>query len=98
MPAIVTLGNAAAVAAGTSALEPTRAADRRASLLTLQLSLDLFRPDPQGTLTADAVTTYRGRSTLVVGVEVRDETRRLVASLVATHLVSGSDARAHRAS
>lgn len=87
VPAIVTLGDAVALAAGASALDSMAQAGDGERPCTLQLSLDLFRPDTWGTLTADAVTTYRGHSTLVVDVEVRDAQRRLVASLVATQLV-----------
>jgi acyl-coenzyme A thioesterase PaaI-like protein len=87
VPAIVTLGDAAALAAGASALDSMAQTGDGERPRTLQLSLDLFRPDTRGTLTAEAVTTYRGHSTLVVDVQVRDAQRRLVASLVATQLV-----------
>jgi acyl-coenzyme A thioesterase PaaI-like protein len=87
VPAIVMLGDAAALAAGASALGSTDDRARGERPYTLQLSLDLFRPDAGGTLTAEAVTTYRGHSTLVVDVEVRDAQRRLVAALVATQMV-----------
>ena len=80
--AIITLGNAAAVAAGTSALDPASGH----LPLTTQVSVNLFREASRGTLTAEAATIYRGRSTLVVDVKVRDERQCLVATLVVTQL------------
>jgi len=86
-PAIVTLAHAAALAAGASVLgaRPGHALDH---LQTVQLSVDLFRPDSRGALVAEAEVTYRGRSTLVVAVRVHDADRRLVAALVATQLAT----------
>jgi acyl-coenzyme A thioesterase PaaI-like protein len=86
-PALVALGNAAALAAAASVLAPTGEVGPEGLPLTLQLSLDLFRPDSRGPLTADAEITYRGRATLVVDVRVRDAKRRLVAALVTTQLL-----------
>jgi acyl-coenzyme A thioesterase PaaI-like protein len=53
---------------------------------TLQVSADLFRDAAPGTLTAEAAITYRGRTTRVVGVTVRDERDRLVARVAVTQL------------
>src|SRR5262245_4494984 len=88
--AIITLGNAAAVAAGTSALDPPSSEHLP---LTTQVSVNLFREASRGTLTAEAATIYRGRSTLVVEVKVRDERQCLVATLVVTQLAPLSASR-----
>ena len=54
--------------------------------LTLQLSINLIRNADHGTLTAEAKIVHRGRTTLVVDVEVFDDQRRLIARLAATQL------------
>src|SRR5207302_5242566 len=54
--------------------------------LTLQLSVNLIRNADHGTLTAEAKIVHRGRTTLVVDVEVFDAQRRLIAKLAATQL------------
>jgi len=54
--------------------------------LTLQLSINLIRNADHGTLTAEAKIVHRGRTTLVVDVEVFDDQRRLIAKLAATQL------------
>lgn len=54
--------------------------------LTLQLSVNLIRNTNRGTLTAEAEIVHRGRTTIVVEVQVFDEGRRLIAKLVATLL------------
>jgi len=54
--------------------------------LTLQLSVNLIRNADGGTLTAEAKIVHRGRTTLVVDVEVFDDQRRLIAKLAATQL------------
>jgi acyl-coenzyme A thioesterase PaaI-like protein len=46
----------------------------------------LLRNTDRGTLTAEATIVHRGRTTLVVEVQVRDERARLIAKLVATLL------------
>ncbi len=84
--AIITLANAAASAAGTSALTPTASPASGVVPVTMQLSVNLFREASRGILTAEAETIYRGRSTLIVNVKVRDEQRSLVATLVVTQL------------
>jgi uncharacterized protein (TIGR00369 family) len=84
--AIITLANVAAAAAGTSALSPTALPASGVVPLTVQLSVNLFREASRGTLTAEAETIYRGRSTLIVDVKIRDEQQSLVATLVVTQL------------
>ena len=54
--------------------------------LTLQLSVNLIRNTDRGTLTAEAQIVHRGRTTLVVEVQVFDDRRRLIAKLSATQL------------
>ena len=54
--------------------------------LSLQLSVNLIRNTNRGTLTAEAEVTHRGRTILVVDVQVFDDDRALVAKLVATLL------------
>ena len=54
--------------------------------LTLQLSVNLIRNTDRGTLTAEAQIVHRGRTTLVVEVQVFDDRRRLIAKLAATQL------------
>jgi hypothetical protein len=93
--AVVQVASAAALAAGASALgRPAGSAAPR----LLSLSLDLFRPDPRGTLTADAALSYRGSRSLVVDVKVRDAEARLVAAIVVTQLDPRPRAAARRAS
>jgi hypothetical protein len=84
--AIITLANVAAAAAGTSALTPTAFPAPGVVPLTVQLSVNLFREASRGTLTAEAEIIYRGRSTLIVDVKVRDEQQSLVATLVVIQL------------
>jgi acyl-coenzyme A thioesterase PaaI-like protein len=90
--AIITLANAAAAAAGTSALTPVASPASGVVPVTMQLSVNLFREASRGILTAEAETIYRGRSTLIVDVKVRDEQRSLVATLVVTQLAPRSAA------
>jgi hypothetical protein len=83
--AVIMLGKAAAIAAASTApgqadLELDRAPR------ALELSVNLFRNAAAGVLTAEAETRFRGRSTVVVDVKVRDEHPGLVAALVVTQL------------
>jgi acyl-coenzyme A thioesterase PaaI-like protein len=88
-PAIIALAHTAALAAAASAL-----GSAVPPVQTTQLSVDLFHADARGPLVAEAELTYRGRTTLVVGVRVHDRDHRLVASLVATQLAPpDADAR-----
>jgi Thioesterase superfamily len=86
--AILTLGYAAAFAAATSALERAGTVAPVRVPVPLQLSVNLFAPAERGTLTAEAETIYRGRTTLIVDVKVRDDRTRLLAALVVTQLAS----------
>jgi acyl-coenzyme A thioesterase PaaI-like protein len=94
--AIVTLASAAVLAATTSALAPD-AVDLDRRPVTTQVSVNLFRHADAGTLTAEAETIYRGRSTVIVDVKVRDEAHGLVATLVFTQLAPRDPAGAHAA-
>lgn len=82
--AVLALGQAAALAAGASALEPV--SGTRALPRTIQMTLDLFQPSCAGTLTAEAEVGFRTRTSLIVDVKVRDERRKLVAALAVTQL------------
>jgi acyl-coenzyme A thioesterase PaaI-like protein len=82
--AVLALGQAAAIAAGASALEPVAGA--RAVPRTIQMTLDLFQPSCAGTLTAEAEVGFRTGTSLIVDVKVRDERRKLVAALAVTQL------------
>jgi acyl-coenzyme A thioesterase PaaI-like protein len=84
--ALLSLGHAVALAAGASALQaPGDAVSNRLPRM-LELTVNLFRDDSRGRLTAEAELTHRGRSTLIVDVQVHDEQKRLVAALVMTQL------------
>jgi hypothetical protein len=87
--AVVAVGSAAALAAGASAAGGPRDSDARPPPRVISLSLELFRDDPHGALTAEAALSYRGRGSMVVDVEVRDAESRLVAALVVTQLTPG---------
>ena len=54
--------------------------------LTPQLSVNLIRNTGPGTLTGEAHIGHRGRTTLVVEVDVFDDRRRLIAKLATTQL------------
>lgn len=84
--AIVALADETATAAAMWETNPT--AEFRPDLfpLSLQLSVNLIRNTNRGTLTAEAEVTHRGRTILVVDVQVFDDERALVAKLVATLL------------
>ncbi len=99
--AIIALGNATALAASASALDPSGELDPTGFPQTVQLSVNLFRGTGQGTITAEAQLTYRTRTTLIVEVKVRNEERQLIASLAVTQLTSrpaGAEAPLRRAS
>jgi len=84
--AVIAVANAAALAAGTSALQHPDVVAADPLLQPVQLSVNLFRAARPGALTADAETIFHGRSTLIVDVKVRDEHASLVATLVITQL------------
>ena len=84
--AIVALADEAATAAAMWETNPTGDFRPELSPLSLQLSVNLIRNTNRGTLTAEAEVTHRGRTILVVDVQVFDDERALVAKLVATLL------------
>ncbi|HEV8675850.1 MAG TPA: hotdog domain-containing protein [Methylomirabilota bacterium] len=96
--AIIALGNAAALAAGASVLAAPGEPSARPLPRILELSVNLFRDGSRGRLTAEAELTYRGRTTLIVDVRVRDEHEKLVAALVVTQLAPAGDVPARLAS
>jgi len=96
--AIVALADETATCAAMWETNPS--GDLRPELfpLTLQLSVNLIRNAESGTLTAEAKIVHRGRTTLVVDVEVFDDQRRLIAKLAATQLAPAAppaEARSH---
>jgi uncharacterized protein (TIGR00369 family) len=91
--AIIAFADEAATAAAMWELNPTAEFKPELFPLTVQLSASLIRNTDRGTLTAEARVVHRGRTTIVVEVEVWDADRRLVAKLVATQLVP-AEARA----
>jgi acyl-coenzyme A thioesterase PaaI-like protein len=84
--AAITLGKAAAVAAACTALGSGRPPASDDPPRAVELSVHLFRDATAGVLSAEAETLFRGRSTVVVHVKVRDENPGLVAALVVTQL------------
>jgi len=84
--AIVALADETATCAAMWEINP--AGELRPALcpLPLQLSTNIIRNSDHGTLTAEAQIVHRGRTTVVVDVEVFDDQRRLVAKLTATQL------------
>lgn len=90
--AIVAFADETATAAAMWETNPT--AEFRPELfpLTLQMSVNLIRNTNRGTLTAEAEIVHRGRTTLVVDVQVFDEQRKLIAKLVATQLAPAPSA------
>jgi 1,4-dihydroxy-2-naphthoyl-CoA hydrolase len=84
--AIVALADETATCASMWETNPSGELRPELFPLTLQLSINLIRNAGSGTLTAEAQIVHRGRTTLVVDVEVFDDQRRLVAKLAATQL------------
>src|SRR5438128_633324 len=82
----VSVGPGAATSAAMWATNPSGELRPELFPLTLQLSVNLIRNTDRGTLTAEAHIVHRGRTTLVVEVEVFDDRRRLIAKLAATQL------------
>ena len=62
----------------------------------LQLYVDIIRNAGQGTLTAEAQIVHRGRTTLVVEVEVFGDQRRPNAKLTVTQLAPAASPAAAR--
>jgi hypothetical protein len=86
--AVIILARAAAVAAASSALGQASDLLAGSAPRPVELSASFFRDPGAGPLTAEAQTLYRGRSSVVVDVKVRDEHPGLVATLVVTQLAS----------
>ena len=86
--AVITVGKAAATAAASTTLGDVGHLEPDAALRAVELSVSLFRDAAAGVLTAEAETLFRGRSTIVVHVKVRDEKPGLVAALVVTQLAA----------
>ena len=84
--AIIALADEAATAAAMWEGNPTGELKPELFPLTLQLSVNLIRNTDRGTLTAEAMSIHRGRTTVVVEVRVTDDQHRLVATLMATQL------------
>ena len=84
--AIVAFADEAATCAAMWETNPSGVLRPELFPLTLQLSVNLIRNTDRGTLTAEAQIVHRGRTTLVVEVQVFDDRRRLIAKLAATQL------------
>ena len=84
--AIVALADETATCAAMWEINPSGELRPELFPLTLQLSTNIIRNSDHGTLTAEALIVHRGRTTLVVDVEVFDGQRRLIAKLTATQL------------
>jgi 1,4-dihydroxy-2-naphthoyl-CoA hydrolase len=96
--AIVALADETATCASLWETNPSGELRPELFPLTLQLSVNLIRNAGSGTLTAEAKIVHRGRTTLVVDVEVFDDQRRLIAKLAATQLAPAAppdEARSH---
>ena len=90
--AITALADETATCASMWATNPSGELRPELFPLTLQLSVNLIRNAGSGTLTAEAKIVHRGRTTLVVDVEVFDDHRRLIAKLAATQLAPAASA------
>jgi len=84
--AIIALADETATCAAMWEINPSGTFRPELFPLTLQLSVNLIRNTGRGTLTAEAQIVHRGRTTLVVEVQVFDDQRRLIAKLAATQL------------
>ena len=84
--AIIALADETATAAAMWETNPSGELRPELFPLTVQLSVNLIRNANRGTLTAEARIVHRGRTTLVLDVDVLDDRRRLIAKLVATQL------------
>jgi 1,4-dihydroxy-2-naphthoyl-CoA hydrolase len=96
--AIVALADETATCAAMWETNPSGELRPELFPLTIQLSINIVRNVDHGTLTAEAKIVHRGRTTLVVDVEVFDDQRRLIAKLTATQLAPAAppaEARSH---
>jgi len=84
--AIVALADETATCAAMWEINPSGELRPELFPLALQLSTNITRNLDRRTLTAEAQIVHRGRTTLVVDVEVFDDQRRLIAKLTATQL------------
>lgn len=84
--AIIALADETATAAAMWETSPTGELAPERFPLTFQISVNLLRNTNRGTLRAEAEIIHRGRTTLVVDVQVRDDQRRLITRLTATLL------------
>ena len=84
--AIIALADETATCAAMWETNPSGTLRPELFPLTLQLSVNLIRNTERGTLTAEAQIVHRGRTTVVVEVQVLDDQRRLIARLTATQL------------
>ena len=97
-PAYAALADETATCAAMWEINPSGELRPELFPLTLQLSVNIIRNVGHGTLTAEAKIVHRGRTTLVVEVEVFDDQRRLIAKLTATQLAPAAppaEARPH---
>jgi 1,4-dihydroxy-2-naphthoyl-CoA hydrolase len=94
--AIIALADETATCAAMWATNPSLTFRPELFPLTLQLSVNLIRNTGQGTLTAEAQIVHRGRTTLVVEVEVFDDQRRLIAKITVTQLAPAASPAAAR--
>ena len=85
--AILALADTAATAAAMTVVNPQGDFDLSRFPLAIQLSANLVRNTNRGKITAEAVATHRGRTTIVVETQVRDEGGRLLALVTVTLLV-----------
>lgn len=98
--AIIALADETATCAAMWEIDPSGTFRPELFPLTFQLSVNLVRNIDRGTLTAEAQIVHRGRTTLVVEVQVFDDQRRLIAKLTVTQLApaaSPAEARSREA-
>ena len=84
--AIIAFADETATAASMWEANPTGELKPELFPLTIQLSVNLVGNAGQGTLTAEAEIIHRGRTTLVVQVQVKDDRGQLIATLMATQI------------
>ena len=85
--AILALADTTATGAAMTVLNPEGDFDLSRFPLAIQISANLVRNTDRGKITAEAVATHRGRTTIVVETKVRDEGGRLLALTTTTLLV-----------
>jgi len=85
--AILALADTIATTAAMTVVNPEGDFDLSRFPLAIQISANLVRNTDGGKITAEAVATHRGRTTMVVETKVRDEGGRLLALTTTTLLV-----------